>query len=521
MVVILQVIQQVYILCVKMKLKIIIPILLFIFLISNVNASYFNLDDVKLISNTSVLPTSPHDIIFNNDGTKIYIPDSTGGNKVHIFNLTTSFDSTTATYDSYVLFSDSCSYDSKFCNPTGITFNNDGTKIYMSSFNSDYIAQFSLSPAFNISSFTLEEWINVSGNDELISDLTFNDDGSKLYYSTETNDIIYQMNLSENFNISTAIYDSNMTFSGFYEFTDLKFNNDGSKLFLLNLFSEQIYEFNLSTNYEISTGLLNNYVSVPDDYPTGITFNNDGSKLYSVTYQNDLVFEYSLLNSCPQTWNGTHVNNSNIQSTECYQESTSNASVCNALNDTYNIPPQWINGSYAFDNDWLTFATYKTDLSGVITHVNYFKPNNSFNASLQFKINSSTNRTISIPDSCFNCNDEYITMLYFIYYDTYDDTQIKIECTTTSGYIEIFPFTTGDGIYEEGITWNIYDELNIYAEDECTLYTGLPNYNSINLIGTSGDLTINGNIYTNELNIETTTSGILEILIDSILGVLT
>ncbi len=503
MVVILQVIQQVYILCVKMKLKIIIPILLFIFLISNVNASYFNLDNVKLISNTSVLPTSPQDIIFNNDGTKIYIPDSTGGNKVHIFNLTTAFDSTTATYDSYVLFSDSCSYDSKFCNPTGITFNNDGTKIYMSSFNSDYISQFSLSPAFNISSFTLEEWINVSGNDELISDLIFNNDGSKLYYSTESNDIIYQMNLSENFNISTAIYDSNMTFSGFYEFTDLKFNNDGSKLFLLNLFSEQIYEFNLTNNYEISTGLLNNYVSVPDDYPTGITFNNDGSKLYSVAYQNDLVFEYSLT-SCPQT----------IEPISCYQEQKNESTACGGVvGSDYIYTYAWTNYTYAYDGNWTNFATGTLSGQGQT----YTKPEFAINATLIISDDGITNETIILNEACFNLYDDYIIIDY-----VFGSSNLIVMCN------DITIFTGNKKLYEEGIYWGINsinnsnlpatnETLNIYAEDECTIYTGLPTYNSINLIGSTGSLTIDGNIYTNSFSI---LNGYLNILQDSILGVL-
>ena len=68
--------------------------------------------------------TIPTDIVFNNDGTKMYVLGD-AGNDVNEYHLTTAYDIASATYVERL------SVYAQERNPSGIAFNNDGTKMYV------------------------------------------------------------------------------------------------------------------------------------------------------------------------------------------------------------------------------------------------------------------------------------------------------------------------------------------------------------------------------------------------------
>ena len=68
------------------------------------------------------------DIIFNNDGTKMYVI-GTSGDDVNEYSLATAFDISTA---SFAGNSERFSIAAQDQTPSGLTFNNDGTKMFMS-----------------------------------------------------------------------------------------------------------------------------------------------------------------------------------------------------------------------------------------------------------------------------------------------------------------------------------------------------------------------------------------------------
>ena len=86
----------------------------------------FDLSTASYVQNFSVdaVSISPHGIAFNNDGTKMYVIDMDGDN-VNEYSLTTAFDISTAYYVQNFWV------DSQETRPTGIAFNNDGTKMYV------------------------------------------------------------------------------------------------------------------------------------------------------------------------------------------------------------------------------------------------------------------------------------------------------------------------------------------------------------------------------------------------------
>ena len=59
---------------------------------------------------------------------------------------------------------------------TGITFKPDGTKMYITGIGADKILQYNLTTAFDITSATLEESVDISGAETLAQDVKFNSD---------------------------------------------------------------------------------------------------------------------------------------------------------------------------------------------------------------------------------------------------------------------------------------------------------------------------------------------------------
>ena len=82
--------------------------------------------------------------------------------------------------------------------------------------------------------------------------MIFNNDGSKVYISSLTDNKIYQFSLSTNYDVSTASYDSKVTSSGGNAFRLLAgFNADGTRIITAN--GDTIYEYTLTSAYDIST----------------------------------------------------------------------------------------------------------------------------------------------------------------------------------------------------------------------------------------------------------------------------
>ena len=72
-------------------------------------------------------------IAWNLDGTKMFVADAGSGDDINEYTLSTGFDVSTAS------FVDSLDVSGQDSRPCGIRFNNDGTKIFMTGFNSNYI----------------------------------------------------------------------------------------------------------------------------------------------------------------------------------------------------------------------------------------------------------------------------------------------------------------------------------------------------------------------------------------------
>ena len=234
----------------------------------------------------------PTGLSFNNNGTKMYIV-GTQSDDVQEFTLTTAFDISTRTYDG----DDSYDLDDKEVAPTSVKFNNDGTKMYMLGFSQD-IHEYSL-PAFDVSEASFEQSKTLTEITNLKpKDLEFNSDGTKMFIFDTSN--IYVYTLSTAFDISTASHDNTVSVSDFEDdATGFAFSDDGTVMFTLGRKDKAVNEFYLSTGFDLTTASHVSSFSIgsTDTHPKGIGFNDDGSKMFFLGNENDSVYEYTLVSN--------------------------------------------------------------------------------------------------------------------------------------------------------------------------------------------------------------------------------
>jgi DNA-binding beta-propeller fold protein YncE len=89
----------------------------------------------------------PRGITFNNDGTKMFVI-GWRGDDVNEYTLSTAWDVSTAD------FTDSVSISSQESKPTGLAFNNDGTKMFVIGWDGDDVNEYKLSTGFDVYSLT-------------------------------------------------------------------------------------------------------------------------------------------------------------------------------------------------------------------------------------------------------------------------------------------------------------------------------------------------------------------------------
>ena len=246
--------------------------------------------------------TSPLDLTFNNDGTKMYIVGN-ANDRLYQYSLSTAYDLSTASYDSI-----SFSVSSQDTGPSDMIFNSDGTKMYVVGFINDNIYQYSLTTAYALNTASYDSVsLSLAAQDSFPAGVAFNNNGTKMYIVGGGNDAVYQYSLSTAFDLSTASYDSvSLSISG--QDTNprgIVFNSTGTKMYMVGISSLSVHQYSLSTAFDLSTASydsVNFSVSSQDNTPSGMAFNTDGTKMYVVGFGNDSVYQYSTGSAYTITW---------------------------------------------------------------------------------------------------------------------------------------------------------------------------------------------------------------------------
>jgi len=234
----------------------------------------------------------PRSITFNTDGTRLFIVGD-ANNSIYQSSLSTGFDLSTASYDNV-----SFSVANQDTVPWGIAFNTDGTKMYISGNQNDRIYQYGLTSGFDLSTASYDNVsFSVSSQDGSPRTISFNSDGTLLYLMGGS-DNVFEFNLTTGFDLSTASY-SNVSFSVTSQNNNpygLGFSSGGSKMYVLGA-NDTAFQYSLSSDFDISTASYDNVsfnFNSQETGPTGITFNSIGTKMYMVGFETDTIYQYSV-----------------------------------------------------------------------------------------------------------------------------------------------------------------------------------------------------------------------------------
>ena len=270
---------------------------------------------------------SPADVELSSDGTKIFF-SAFHENILYQYTLTTPFDISTLDTSSEVQLDLTAGDDDIGSATQGHAFNNDGTKVFAISSNGTLNAHTLTSP-YDLSNLSqvADDGINwrtafsAGDGDVRPHDITFNNDGTKMYL-TDTGNVsigdggVVEYDLSTPYDTSTASFVNELVVSdklSLYE-NGFEFDDDGTRLYVTDSHisgnaNHKIAVYKLSKPFHTSSatfvGSITNFfdASGSTGTPLGLSFSSDGMKLYQVTYTNtgagalDMVYEYNL--SCP------------------------------------------------------------------------------------------------------------------------------------------------------------------------------------------------------------------------------
>ena len=131
-------------------------------------------------------------------------------------------------------------------------------------------------------------------------DITFSNDGKKMFTVEQQTRSVFEYILSTPYNISTASFVQSLSVSGQSSKPfKVKFNNDGSKMFIAGRGERKVFEYSLSTNFDISSASVTytgNFIDVSPQltsFLNGLTFSPDG-KIMIITEQAFGLHQYSL-----------------------------------------------------------------------------------------------------------------------------------------------------------------------------------------------------------------------------------
>ena len=128
-------------------------------------------------SGVDIDPGDGHSLHFNPDGTKMYtVRSGSGTGDVKQYSLSTGFDISTASYDNI-----SFDVTSQMSSPSDIIFNPDGTKMYINDYGTKNIFQYSLSSGFDLSTASYDNASFLVSQQHLFYGMAINGDGTKLY----------------------------------------------------------------------------------------------------------------------------------------------------------------------------------------------------------------------------------------------------------------------------------------------------------------------------------------------------
>ena len=187
--------------------------------------------------------------------------------------------------------------NSQDTSPYGLCFSSTGHKMYISGIANNAVFEYDLSQNFDVSTASYTANIGVIAQDNSPNAVEFNNDGTKMYVAGDQNNSIYEYALSTAWSVTSATYTTSFSTASYgNDPWGIAFNSDGTLMFTIVL-NGTVIVWALSTGFDISTASYStNYSGTQSQltYATGIDFNSDGTKMYVVDNGGQDVLTYTL-----------------------------------------------------------------------------------------------------------------------------------------------------------------------------------------------------------------------------------
>ena len=185
--------------------------------------------------------TGPSGIFFKPDGLKMYVI-GTAGDDVNEYNLSVAWDVSTAT------FSQNFSVATEETVPRDIYFSPDGIKMYITGTVGDDVNEYTLSTAWDVSTATYVQNFSVSTQESVPLGIFFKSDGTKMYITGNASDSINEYTLSTAWNLSTATFSQSVNIGSQEAFPrGVFFSSDGIKMYVTGSSGDDVNEYTLDS----------------------------------------------------------------------------------------------------------------------------------------------------------------------------------------------------------------------------------------------------------------------------------
>ena len=240
---------------------------------------------------------SPTGMTFSNDGLRMFVIDG-GGYDIDEYTLSAAFDAST------LIHVNSTSVSTNYSTPTDMAFSNDGLKMFIVNFKERTIEEYTLSTAFDVSTleFVRDQLVRIQEKNP--TGMAFSSDGLKMFVVGFEKDSVNEYTLSAPFDLYGRVFVHAISVADQVDTPrDVAFSNDGLKMFVVDSNQDKVHEYTLSIAFDVSTAIHVDFLSVAglESTPKGMAFSNDGAKMFVVGTGSDNVNEYTLNSVYPIT----------------------------------------------------------------------------------------------------------------------------------------------------------------------------------------------------------------------------
>lgn len=233
---------------------------------------------------------SPTGLFFRPDGLRMYLT-GTSGDDVNEYNLSTAWNIVTAVY------SRNFSVSAQDSSPEDLFFKDDGTKMYLIGGSGDDVNEYNLSTPWHVSSAVYSQRFSVSAQEASPTGLFFSPDGAKMFITGLFGDDVNEYDLSTAWDVSSAVYVQRRGLGA--QDTSIRsvfFRHDGRRMYITGDAGNDINQYNLSTAWNIATAVYsqNFSVSAQDSSPRGLFFSPDGTRMYFAGNADNEINQYNV-----------------------------------------------------------------------------------------------------------------------------------------------------------------------------------------------------------------------------------